>query len=142
MTQRTFYSYFKENMEAMGLPAPDTLFGKLSLATATTSAIVGAVEKFGTAVTVKELVGAGILSEKLLVIGACSAAFYAGACVGSLAVATGRTLSGGLSIADAFTCASANAIPTPPWLRDTLAINPVLLKRGKGSVGWYPTATA
>jgi hypothetical protein len=53
MRKRTFYSYFKENMETMGLPAPDSLFGKLSTATATTSAIVAAVEKFGTAVTLK-----------------------------------------------------------------------------------------
>jgi hypothetical protein len=69
MSQRSFYSYFKENMETMGLPAPDSLFGKLATATATISAIVAAVEKFGRAVTLTELIGAGILSEKLLAVG-------------------------------------------------------------------------
>jgi hypothetical protein len=139
MSQRSFYSYFKENMETMGLPAPDSLFGKLATATATISAIVAAVEKFGRAVTLTELIGAGILSEKLLAVGACSAAFYAGACLGSLAVATVRTLSGGLSIADMFSCATAHSIPTPSWLWDTIATNPVLRGKGGHGIGRYPS---
>lgn len=143
MTQKTFYGYFKENMEGLGLPAPDTLFGTLATATATISAIVVGIEKFGTAVTIGELIGAGILSEQLLAIAALSAAFYVGACIGSLAVATGRYFSGGLSIADLFACATAHGIATPKWLGSTIATNPVLLDRcGGDGTGRYPMAIA
>ena len=143
MIQKTFYGYFKENMESLGLPAPDTLFGTLATATATISAIVASVEKFGTAVTIGELIGAGILSEKLLAIATLSAAYYAGACLGSLAVATGRYFSGGLSIGDLFTCATAHGIVTPKWLSNTIATNPVLLCRCGGyGTGRYPMAIA
>ena len=143
MADKTFYDYFKENMEALGLPCPKTLFGTLTSATATTGAIVAVVEKFGTSVTIGELIGAGVLSEALLVVGGVSAAFYAGACVGSLAVATGQTLADGLSIADLFACATKHEIDTPMWLHDTLSTNPVLLNRSGGiGAGRYPVQFA
>jgi hypothetical protein len=142
MADKTFYGYFKENMKGLGLPAPETLFGTLTTATATTAAIVAAVEKFGTAVTVGELIGAGSLSEVLIEIAALSAAFYVGACIGSLAVATGRYFFGGLSIGNLFVCATAHGIETPRWLGDTISTNPVLLGRGGYGTGRYPTATA
>lgn len=44
--------------------------------------------------------GAGTKLERLTVTGTLGAAYYAGAAIGSLAVATGRTMSGGTSIAD------------------------------------------
>lgn len=34
-----FYMYFKENMEALGLPAPETLYGNLQLALANATAM-------------------------------------------------------------------------------------------------------
>jgi len=42
-----FYEYFKENMDALGLPAPSSLFGNAQLATATAATLIGLVEKFG-----------------------------------------------------------------------------------------------
>lgn len=96
-----FYKYFKENMEALGLaPPPETLFGTQQLAVTTISAILAYIEKYGTKVTMLEMVGAGSRLEQLATLGALGAAFYVGAAIGSLAVATGRTISGGASIAD------------------------------------------
>jgi hypothetical protein len=47
-----FYKYFKENMDALGLAAPDTLFGSHQLTVGTITAILGYVDKLGTNVTV------------------------------------------------------------------------------------------
>jgi len=90
---KTFYSYFKENMEAIGLQAPESLFGSVTTAIASTTAIVAVTETVGAKVTISELIGAGTLFEGLIVVGACTAAFYAGACLGSLAVASVRSYS-------------------------------------------------
>jgi hypothetical protein len=96
-----FYKYFKENMEALGLPVPpESLYGTQALAISTISVILGYIDKFGTKVTVREMAGAATRLEQLSVAGALGVAFYAGAVIGSLAVATGRTMSGGTSIAD------------------------------------------
>ena len=95
-----FYKYFKENMEALGLmPPPESLFGTQQLAIGTISTILGCIEKFGTKVTVMEVIGAGTRLEQLAVVSAAGAAYYVGALIGSLAVATGRTLAGGTSLA-------------------------------------------
>lgn len=56
-------------------------------------------------------------------------------------MATRRKLSGGLSIADVFARSTAYSIPTPSWLRDEIAINPVLRGRGGRGIGRCP-ATA
>jgi hypothetical protein len=96
-----FYEYFKENMESLGLVAPpQSLYGTQALAISTISTILAYIDKFGTKVTVMELAGAGTKLERLTVLGALGASYYAGAVIGSLAVATGRTMSGGTSIAD------------------------------------------
>lgn len=96
-----FYRYFKENMEDLGLTAPpESLFGTQQLAISTISAIVAFIDKFGTKVTVMEIAGAGTRLEQLALFGALGASYYAGAAIGSLAVATGRTISGGTSLAD------------------------------------------
>ncbi|MCS0589535.1 hypothetical protein ACFQ09_10000 [Massilia norwichensis] len=98
-----FYKYFKENMEDLGLIAPpQSLYGTQALAISTISTILAYIDKFGTKVTVRELAGAGTRLEGLAVLGALGAAYYAGAVIGSLAVATGRTMSDGTSMADVF----------------------------------------
>lgn len=120
-----FYKYFKENMDGLGLPAPESLFGSVQTATGTASVILGVVEKFGTRVTVFEVIRAGTRLEALAVIGACSAAFYAGAVVGSLAVAAGRSIAGGTSLAEAIFVAKQYRLHTP-WLVSTLQRDPRL----------------
>jgi hypothetical protein len=111
-----FYHYFKENMEGLGLTAPPrSLYGTQALAISTISAILAYIDKFGTKVTVAEMVGAGTKLEALTVVGALGAAYYAGAVIGSLAVATGQTLGDGTSLADVLLEASKWKFRRP-WL--------------------------
>ena len=130
-----FYKYFKENMDGLGLPAPESLFGTLQAAVANAAILVGYVDKFGTRVTVGEAVGAATKLERLTAIASLTAAFYVGAVIGSIAVATGRSLSGGTSIADVLMAANEHRL-NRPWLAPTLAIHPAL--RGKGTVPSKP----
>jgi hypothetical protein len=111
-----FYDYFKENMESLGLTAPPaSLYGTQALAISTISTILAYIDKFGTKVTVRELAGAGTRLERLTVLGALGASYYVGAIIGSLAVATGRTMSGGTSLADVLFEASKQGW-NRPWL--------------------------
>lgn len=73
-----FYKYFKENMQALGLCAPDSLFGSQQAAVGTISTILTFTDKFGPKVTIRELIGAGTKLERLGAMGAVCAAFYAG----------------------------------------------------------------
>lgn len=110
-----FYQYFKENMDGLGLPAPKTLFGSMQTAVGSATVILTQIDKFGKSVTIGELIGAGTRLEGLGVIAACSAAFYVGAVIGSIAVAIGRSLSGGISLSDViFTANKFNL--NRPWL--------------------------
>lgn len=119
-----FYTYFKENMESLGLaPPPESLFGMQQLAVGTISTLVGCIDNFGARVTVLEIIGAGTKLEQLAVVGAVSAAYYAGAAIGSLAIATGRTLSGGTSLADVLFEASRWRLKRP-WLASLLHRRP------------------
>lgn len=115
----SFYRYFKENMESLGLPAPESLFGTLQTAVANAAVFVAQMDKYGKKITVGELIGAGTRLEKLGVAGALSAAFYVGAVIGSIAIATGRTLSGGTSITDVLLTARQQNL-SRPWLRASL----------------------
>ena len=126
--QRSFYSYFKENMDGLGLPAPENLFGTISSATATAATILSQIDKFGKAVTVGEIIGATTTLEKLGVIGALSASFYVGAVIGSLAIATGRYAACGVSIADVIQYA-VSARLYRPWLQDVLIRWPGIYNR-------------
>jgi hypothetical protein len=110
-----FYKYFKENMESLGLPCPETLFGTVVAAVGTTEIILGAIEKFGTAVTIGEIIGAGTALEGLAVASALTAVFYAGACIGSIAVAIGRTTSGGRTMVGVIDSAQKYNL-NRPWL--------------------------
>lgn len=123
-----FYKYFKENMDSLGLPAPDSLFGNAQLAIATASTLVGLIEKFSKKVTVMEMIGAGIRGEKLMVIGAMSGSYYLGAVIGSIAIATGRSLSGGTSLSDVLLNAQMNHLHRP-WLPAVMARYPEFYKK-------------
>ncbi|MES2127107.1 MAG: hypothetical protein V4463_07535 [Pseudomonadota bacterium] len=124
-----FYKYFKKNMEELGLPAPESLYGDVQLAIANVAIFLGHIDKFGKAVTVAEVVGAGTRLEKIGVVGTLSAAYYAGAVIGSLAVATGRSLSGGTSLADVMQFARENRIHRP-WLGTTISSAPGIYQAG------------
>lgn len=111
-------------MEALGLlPPPDSLFGTQQLAIGSISTILRCIDKLGTRVTVMDVIGAGTRLEQITVLGAMGAAYYTGALIGSLAVATGRTLSGGTSLADVLYEASKWKL-NRPWVTTVLHRNP------------------
>jgi hypothetical protein len=88
MQQKSFYQYFKQNMNALGLPAPDSLFGTLGAATGTITTLANLVLKFGPKVTLTEVLGSAPslairASEIGVVAGAMLATYYLGACIGS-----------------------------------------------------------
>ncbi|WP_224957737.1 hypothetical protein [Geomonas subterranea] len=95
-----FYRYFKANMEALGLAAPDSLFGTLQAAIGTAATILTQIDKYGPRVTVGDLARGATRLEQLAYLGSVCAAFYVGAVIGSIAVAVGRSLAGGTTIAD------------------------------------------
>jgi len=122
-----FYDYFKENMEGLGLPAPASLFGSVQTAVANASVILSQIDKFGKTVTIGELIGAGTRLEGLGIIAACSASFYVGAVIGSIAIATGRSLAGGTSISNIIQTANGYNI-NRPWLCHGLQRWPAIYK--------------
>lgn len=131
-----FYIYFKENMESLGLPAPETLFGTVQTAVANAAVILTQIDKFGKAVTVGELIGAGTKLEGLGVIAACSAAFYVGAVIGSIAVATGRALSGGTTMMDAISAANRYNL-NRPWVISSIQRWPGIYNGEAGARNMY-----
>jgi hypothetical protein len=118
-----FYKYFKEDMESLGLEAPESLFGKVTTAAATANTILSQIEKHGKTVTVGELIRAGTRMEQLTMVGACSAAYYVGAVIGSIAVATGRILGNGASLSDVLISARKEGLYRE-WLVDCFRVYP------------------
>lgn len=119
---QSFISYFEENMNALGLPAPTTLFGTAKAAMANAALIIGTIEKLGASTTIAEVIGAGTGMEVLATIGFMGASYYVGAVIGSLVIATQRFASCGASLTDVIQWALRNGL-NPPWLRQHLAQN-------------------
>ncbi|MCW7542042.1 hypothetical protein OOT46_30050 [Aquabacterium sp. A7-Y] len=124
-----FYDYFRENMEALHLPAPLELFGNMTLALGSIKALELYMRTYGYKTTVLELLGAGFKADKLATLGAMQASYYLGAAVGSLAVATGRCLGNGASIADVLLSATRQGVNSP-WLASHLARHPGIYDPG------------
>lgn len=78
----SFYNDFSSCMGLQSLPVPTTLFGNVQKAVSSINAIYALGRSLGTSVTFAELVGAGALGDKFLVLGTVSAAYYLGACIG------------------------------------------------------------
>lgn len=125
-----FYDHFFENMDALGLPAPRALYGNLQSMLTTVTAINLLIEKLGPRITVRELIGAGIRSEQLMVVGAMSASYYVGAVIGSAAVATGRVVADGTALSDVLFFAASRGV-CRPWVRKALYMNPRIYRRSR-----------
>ena len=95
---KSFYDYFKESMNAAGVPTPDELSAVFSSITAATTMITvmkTAIEKLGATATAGELLsGSGVVlaGDVLLALSAIPAAYYLGALIGAVAYATGQVL--------------------------------------------------
>jgi hypothetical protein len=132
-----FKKYFTENMNALGAPVPTTLFDSYQTAVGTATLLVGALSTLGEGATMAELVGATIGLEKLLVAGAFGAAAYTGMVIGSIAVASGRSLSCGTRISDMFVFTHQNKLQFKGWHAFYIH-NPQILDRSyafRSSVG-------
>jgi hypothetical protein len=123
-----FYKYFKENMDGLGLPAPESLFSTSQSAVSTASTLLGLIDRFGRNKNVGELLSSGVKGGRLAVVSTINASFYVGAVIGSIAVATGRSLAGGVSIADVLLEAQMNHLHRP-WLASILLRHPKIVRR-------------
>ncbi|RDU97925.1 hypothetical protein [Trinickia dinghuensis] len=84
----TFSKAFQDNMNALRLPAPFSLFSSLTTALGNLGAMLNAFKSVGPTATVAEMIGATILRERLDVVGAMAASYYVGAVIGSVVVAS------------------------------------------------------
>lgn len=93
-----FGKAFTENMSALGLPAPSSLFGSVQAAASNIATMLGPgatvdiATMLGPGAMVAELIGATRALAALSVVGALSASFYVGACIGSLIVASNTAM--------------------------------------------------
>jgi hypothetical protein len=105
---KTFYFYFKENMNATPfIVCPETLFGQFSTAVVSITAMASYVKTYGSSATVRQMIGtvggasvfagggaigaAEVIAEIGVVVVELSAAYYVGACIGSLFVAAAKS---------------------------------------------------
>ena len=125
-----FKKYFNENMEALGLSVPSSLFETSQKAIATASLILGALQQLGKGATMAEIAGATVGLDKLLVLGAISASGYVGAVIGSIAIATGRSLGCGYRISDMSIFLERNNLKFHNW-NAFYTLNPEVLDKNK-----------
>lgn len=123
----SFTKYFDENMEALGLPPPAGLYASSAATIASIVSIAEVVELAGSHVTVIEAAKATTNLELAKISGAILASIYVGAAIGSLAVASGRRLSCGGSIADALLAARSIGV-YGTWLEHVYVSNPHLAR--------------
>ncbi|WP_221799940.1 hypothetical protein [Oceanobacter mangrovi] len=121
-----FKKYFDENMKALGLPVPGTLFDTYNSAIATMSTMSGTLSQHGKGATMAELIGATTGLEQLAVAASIGASAYTGAAIGSLSVAAGRSLGCGSQISDLFVFVERNGLEFPGW-KTFYSLNPEIL---------------
>ena len=135
LAEKAFYEAFKTNMDLMGLPCPESLFGTAATASATIGTIAKAIKDYGPRVTVREIfmtlpaltgvaVSASVVAEVAALTGALLATAYLGCCIGSFLVATGQTLSSSNIIAN---ITFPLRLPGYPWVPVSLT---QVLERG------------
>lgn len=121
-----FRKYFKQNMEALGLPVPSTLIDRYQTAIGTASSLVGTLVQLDKGATMAELAGATVGLEKRMVAASLGAAAYAGAVIGGIAIASGRAPGCGSRLSDMFVFVRQNRLQFPGW-QSFYARNPVVL---------------
>lgn len=132
-----FEKYFTENMNALGAPVPTGLFDSYEKAIGTAATLVGTLHQLGKGATMAELVGATVGVEKLMVAAAFGAAAYTGIVIGSIAVASGRSLGCGSRISDMYVFINQNKLQFQGW-HAFYFNNPQVMDKGhpfRGNVG-------
>ena len=124
-----FKQYFDENMTALGLPVPSTLFDNFNAAIANAGLILETLGSLGKGATMAEVIKATTGLEKLKVAASLGAAFYVGAAIGSIAVASGRSLGCGSRMADMFVLMQQNKQLEFDGWHAFYAMNPEILNK-------------
>ena len=83
----SFTKAFQDNMTALGMPAPSTLFFSLAAALKQLGVMIDAFQSVGSRATVAQLMAAAKLRDSFERIDEMSAMFYIGAVIGSVDVA-------------------------------------------------------
>lgn len=102
-------------MNALGASAPTGLFDRYQKAIGTAAILVGTLHTLGKGATMAELIGAAVGVEKLMVAASIGAAAYTGIVIGSIAVASGMSLSCGSRISDMFAFTHQNKLQFKGW---------------------------
>lgn len=121
-----FAKYFHENMEGLNLPVPSTLFDNVNAAIANAALILETLNSLGKGATIGEVINATTGLEKLKIAASLGAAFYIGAVIGSIAVASGRSLGCGYSISDMVVFLRQNKLEFDGW-NAFYTLNPEIL---------------
>jgi len=108
--EQEFIKYANDNMKALGLTPIENMGDTIDQALSKLGTMAGTVAVLGKGATLAELALATTAVEKIAVGASFYATFYVGAYIGSFAVATGKYLSCGSSIADAFAFIEDNNI--------------------------------
>ena len=113
-------------MNALGMPAPSSVFSSYEKAVGTINTLLVVLEMLGKNATMREIAKATTKLEKLKVAAAFGAAGYAGACIGSRAVAIGRYAACGATIADTLLEMRQNLrnSSVPSWMPSFLTRHP------------------
>lgn len=96
----TWFEYFKQSMDSVGMPVPSGLFEDTVTAVTTIRSIQAGLA-LGGDVTIAELVGAGTLSDAFTAVGAVLASVYVGAAIGACIYATACKAEDFLSVSGA-----------------------------------------
>jgi len=126
VSSEAFGRYFKENMDALGLPTPTGYYDSI----VTTMGAIATLAETASLYPQMSIMQAWKLANpalKLRSLVAVTAAYYVGAAIGSAAVAIGRSLGCGASLADAIQLAKSNGI-YGNWVEKELAAHPEFLK--------------
>lgn len=112
-----FKKYFKENMDGLGLPSPSSAFDTFTTSVATLSTLAGTIRTYGATTSVATVAGGTFFAEKMVILGFIGTAYYAGAAIGSTAVAAGRSLGCGTRMIDVFSLIEKHNLQFDGWQR-------------------------
>jgi hypothetical protein len=133
----TWFGYWRENMQALGIPVPDTMFPNYALLIGAIKELNKAIVKYGARLTVADLAGAGLAAEVIDYLLEIGLAAFVGAAIGSAAVATQRVLMGGTTLGEVLSWAFSNNVKPAPQVRAVLIKNPEIYTQNHPAQPFY-----
>ena len=129
-------------MKDLGLPVPQTLFDNFNAAVANAGLILETLGTLGKGATMAEVIKATTGLERLKVAASLGASFYVGAIIGSIAVASGRSLGCGNRISDTFVFIHQNNLTFDGWNSFYVRNPEILDKSSKFRIAYRSKALA